>query len=347
MLSPCNLNLGQGSLTIQGDTTATLNGGQLNASGGLIISENANADISNSLNLGGGDIELSSSGIIELSGSQINVDDISVTGSSRVTFDSQINASSFTQTGSGTTTFSGTGNNYFDSVSLEGGTVIANQDGIAFHTNDLSLANVELQLGADYQIPTWASVTLEENVTLFLNGTTQAWNELTINGNSTIDFGNGNGTLSIGSLDIDPSAVLTILNWSSEDLAVFNAQVDPNAATPQIVFAGAGGGTWDPYTGNISPIGVVPEPTTYGFLLMSTIFFGWQWRARRRSPAHWSSSHVPQRRSSSFFGRYTHPPRHPRPTSVKPPLLTSLAPHWLSSVNIMLIGQLVEVARLR
>ena len=275
-----NLNLGSGSLTIQGDSTATLTGGQVNASGGLIVSDAANANISNSLNLGGADITLSSSGLIALSGSQINVGDISVAGSGSTTFASQINASSFTQTGSGTTTFSGTGNNYFGSVSLEGGTVIAEQDGIAFHTNNLTMDNVDLEFGSDNQIPTWTNVTLEDNVNLSLNGTTQVWNELNITGDSIIDFGNGNGSLSVGSLTIDPSAVLTILNWSDDNLDEFNAQVDPGSSEPNITFSG-GGGVWDPVTGDITPVGVVPEPRTYGVMFMSAALLGWYFRTHR------------------------------------------------------------------
>lgn len=277
-----NLNLGSGSLTIQGDSTANLTGGQVNASGGIAIAGNANANISNTLNLGGADLTLSSAGIIALSGSQINVGDITLSGSGSTTFATQINADSFTQTGTGTTTFDGTGNNYFGSVSLEGGTVVSNQNGVAFFTNNLSLDNVVLDFGADTQIPEWASVTLGDNVSLLLNGTTQMWDNLVITGNSVIDFGNGNANLAIGSLTINPGAALTILNWSSENLDVFNAHVDPAAAKPNIIFSGGGGATWDPVTGNITPIGVVPEPDTYGAVFMTATLLGWLGCSRRR-----------------------------------------------------------------
>lgn len=278
-----NLNLGSSSLTIQGNSNATLTGGQVNASGGLVISDNASANISNTLNLGGADITLSSAGTIALSGSQINVGNIALTGAGETTFATQINANSFTQTGSGTTTFSGTGNNYFGSVSLEGGTIISNQDGVAFHTNDLTANNVDLQFASDNQIPAWTEVTLEDNVSLYLNGTSQTWDQLTITGNSVIDFGAGNGSLTIGSLVIDSSANLTILNWQNEDgtFDVFNAQIDASGSTPNITFSGGGGGVWDPVTGDIVPVGVVPEPESYGAVFMGLSLWGWLAVSRR------------------------------------------------------------------
>ncbi len=278
-----SLNLGSGSLTIAGDSTAHLTGSQVNASGGIVISDNANASITNSLNLGGANISLSSSGVIALSGAQINVGNIAVSGTGSSTFSTQINASSFTQTGSGTTTFSGTGNNYFGSVSLQGGTVIANQSGgAAFYTNNLTVDNVELKFESSNQVPTWTSVTLEDNVTLYLNGTTQNFDQLVITGNSIIDFGNGNGSLNVGSLVIDPLAQLTILNWSAENTDVFNAHVDPAASQPNIVFGSGSSGSWDPYSGNITPGSPVPEPAAYGFLLMSASLLGLYTRRPRR-----------------------------------------------------------------
>ena len=279
-----NLNLGSGALTIQGNSNATLTGGQVNASGGLAISDNASATISNALNLGGADLTLDSTGVISLSGSQINVGDILLSGTGSTTFESQINADSFTQT-AGTTTFSGTGNNYFDSVSIEGGTVIAAQDGVAFFTDDLTIDNANIEFGADSQIPAWTTVTLEDNVTLFLNGTSQSFDELIITGNSVIDFGGGDASLLIGQLSIDSNAVLTILNWSEDNLDVFNASVDPNSSTPNIQFSGAGGGTWDPITGNIIPIADVPEPRAYGLLLMTATLTLWSTRRPRRHAA--------------------------------------------------------------
>lgn len=278
-----NLNLSNSSLTIQGDTTATLTGSQVNASGGLIIADNANADIANSLNLGGSNIQLSSAGTIALSGNQINVGNISLTGDGSTTFASQINASSFTQTGSGTTTFSGTGNNYFGSVSIEGGTVIAAQNGVAFHTNDLNVENAVLEFGADSQIPAWTEVTLD-NATVYLGGTNQTWDQLTITGNSIIDFGDS-GELYVGSLIIAEGAQLTIDNWSEENMDIFNAQIDPDGSTPNVIFTGSGGTTWDPITGDIVPGAIVPEPGTYGFWLMLASLLAWQ-GSRPRSLRH-------------------------------------------------------------
>ncbi len=286
-----NLNLGSSSLTIQGDSTATLSGGQVNAGGGIVIADHASATLASTLNLGGSDLTLSSSGDIRLTGTQINVGDILVSGAGETTFGSQINAETFTQTGSGTTIFNGTGDNYFDSVSLEGGTVIADQDGVAFYTDDLNLTDVDLQFSADSQITEWTTVTLEENVTVYLNGTSQAWDELIITGDSVIDFGGGDATLLIGSLVVDPSAVLTITNWSTENLDVFNAYVDPDTSTPQIIFTGGGGAAWDPISGDITPTTPVPETRFYGALLLGLSLLGWRLHRRRRPTA--PSPHSP------------------------------------------------------
>ena len=300
-----NLNLGNGALTIQGNSDATLTGSQVNANGGLTISDNASANISNTPNLGGGDLTLDSAGLIALSRSQLNVGNILLSGSGSTTFDTQINATSFTQT-AGTSTFSGTGNNYFASVSIEGGTVIAEQDGVAFFTNDLTIDNANIEFGADSQIPAWTTVTLQDNVTLFLNGTSQAFDELIITGNSVIDFGGGNASLLIGQLSIDSSAVLTILNWSEDNLDVFNADVDPDSSTPNMQFGGGGGGAWDPVTGNIIPVAVVPERRAYGLLLMAASLTLWTIRRPRRPTAAARQGSAPVRTTTvaSTLGTY-------------------------------------------
>ncbi|WP_221031285.1 beta strand repeat-containing protein [Actomonas aquatica] len=278
-----NLNLGNGALTIQGDSNATLTGGQVNAAGGLTIGGNATVDIANTLNLSGADITLTSTGDINLSGAQINVGDILLSGDGATTFGTQINADSFVQTGTGTTIFNGTGDNYFGSVSLEGGTVIAEQNGIAFNTTNLNLDGVDLQFGEDLQIPEWTTVTLTDDVNLLLNGSTQVWDELIITGNSVIDFGGGNANLSIGSITIDEGASLTIMNWSEENLDVFNASIDPDSATSEISFTGGGSASWDPISGNITPMTPVPEPRTYGLLFMATALLGYTLRRKYRS----------------------------------------------------------------
>ena len=122
--------------------------------------------------------------------------------------------------------------------------------------------------------------------TFALNGYDLTTNILHITGNSILDFGSGVASLlTTNSLVIDAGVTLTINNWV-DTIDYFYALANPGgtqgtAPLNQIVFNGFSNGAtkWQSYDKQISP---VPEPSTYGALLMlgaTTVFF---WRRRAR-----------------------------------------------------------------
>jgi len=119
---------------------------------------------------------------------------------------------------------------------------------------------------------------------------------LNITGNSTIDFAGAASSLSVTSLNISAGVVLTILNWQNATDYFFaqnwaGATLDTRGVLPmnQIVFDtdGAppttyvGGDTkWQGYDHQVTP---VPEPSTYGALLLGAALAGLGLRRWRRN----------------------------------------------------------------
>jgi len=124
--------------------------------------------------------------------------------------------------------------------------------------------------------------------TLALNGfdlTTQLFH---VTANSILDFGSGLASvLSTTTFVIDSGVTLTVNNWT-DTVDYFYAQTNPggvqgSAPLNQIVFAGFNGNAthWQSFDHQVTP---VPEPTTYGALLIgSTIGLAGLLRARRGS----------------------------------------------------------------
>jgi len=120
--------------------------------------------------------------------------------------------------------------------------------------------------------------------TLNLGGFTSTLGTLAVTADSILDFGTaGASVLSVlNSLTVDPGAVLTIADWTNT-VDFFYAQFgDPGAAVrSRIVFTGfAGADTkWQTFDAQITP---VPEPATYGALMVSAAGIAALWRRRRR-----------------------------------------------------------------
>ncbi|HEY0863149.1 MAG TPA: PEP-CTERM sorting domain-containing protein [Lacunisphaera sp.] len=168
-------------------------------------------------------------------------------------------------------------------------------------TNALTSSNNSLNLGSASFTGTTvfsADTTLSGTVTLgggtlSLASANYSFGTLNVTGNSTIDFA-GATTLSLTSLNISAGVTLTIQNWTKASDYFFTTNwsgvtqdiFDNAGALPvsQVVFSGFGANQtgWDSYDDQIRPN--VPEPSTYGALLLGALtgLFAWR-RLMRRS----------------------------------------------------------------
>lgn len=116
--------------------------------------------------------------------------------------------------------------------------------------------------------------------TLDLGGFTSTFNSLTVTGNSTLDF-SGASILNLNSLSVDSGATLTVTNWT-DTVDYFYSLLNPGATNlGRIVFSGftAGDTHWNSWDSEVSP---VPEPATYGAVMMALGLLFCVWVKRRR-----------------------------------------------------------------
>jgi autotransporter-associated beta strand protein len=147
-------------------------------------------------------------------------------------------------------------------------------------------AGATLTLGSDFT-NTNLKITLAGG-TLNLNGYAGTLGNLSVTGNSTIDFGaTSNSTFnSLGLSFANTSLTLNVTNWTDTQDYFFNQTNPGTQGTPplnQIVFTGYTGANtkWQDYDKQITP---VPEPSTYGAMLLAGLagLFGWRrYRAGR------------------------------------------------------------------
>lgn len=157
-----------------------------------------------------------------------------------------------------------------------------------------------LRLDNDEQIANTANVTLYGSAqggqaTLTFNGSggqgvTETFANLTIDGKSVIDFAGGN-VCDANFLYLDdllmssPDSMLYIRNWIDfTDFLLVRNTSDVASVFSQIHFEGYGPGAyWESYDENYFRVTPVPEPSTYGAILIGTgvLAFGWRrWRQR-------------------------------------------------------------------
>ncbi|MDI1251289.1 MAG: autotransporter-associated beta strand repeat-containing protein [Lacunisphaera sp.] len=184
------------------------------------------------------------------------------------------------------TTFSGdlTGTGSFTKTGT-GTLTVASDLGFA---GNLNLAAGALQFNVDQA---FTGTTTISGGTLRLTDADLSLASLNITGNSTIDFGGTASSLNVANLTIGAGVTLTILNWQNAVDYFFadnwtGAVVNTTGSAPmnQVVFSGINNGSttkWQGYDEQITP---VPEPSTYGALLMGAGLAGFglrRWRQKR------------------------------------------------------------------
>lgn len=238
------VNLGGGALTVGTSGGGTSAiGGTVNAGGGTLTFAGGTNTVTGTVNLAGGDLNF--------------------TG--------------------GTNTINGTLNGGGADLNFSGGT--NSLGGTLSGLTNLSQSGGTLTLLSNIVL----SGELEmSGGTVFLNGKNLTAGTLHVSGNSTIDFAGGNSTLNFTNLTIDANVTLTIANWANAADYFYTqgwtgATFDTSGTAPmnQVVFSGVTGNTqWVSFDKQVTP---VPEPSTYGLLMLLGAGGFVAWRRRRRT----------------------------------------------------------------
>jgi hypothetical protein len=215
-----------------------------------------------------------------------------VTGAYTVTLNSTQNVSSILVE-DGNPTISGTGTvNFMDStpdLTINSNHTLTLNTLLTSSNNSLNLmGSGTLSLGQ----ATTLTGTLDlggsglAGTTLQLNAVNLTVGTLNVTANSTIDFAGTAATLNVTNLSIATGVTLTIKNWANAVDYFYasnwsGATPDLSNAAPmnQVVFTGftAANTKWQGYDHQITP---VPEPATYGVLLLGSLTLLLAWRRR-------------------------------------------------------------------
>lgn len=213
------------------------------------------------------------------------------------------NTTSLVKSGAGTLTLSGANaNTYTGTTYVNDGTLaLAKTAGVNAVAGDIIVGDGRgtdvLRLDTSNQIADTADLTLRgssyggETVLQYNGGSnaiTETFATLTIDGHAVIDFAGSNVTspnfLYLDDLLMTAGSDLLIRNWTdfTDFLLVRNTSTNVPGLLGQIQFEGyADGAAWMEYDATYSRITPVPEPSTYGAILMASglAFFGWRrWR---------------------------------------------------------------------
>ncbi|MCW5548952.1 MAG: autotransporter-associated beta strand repeat-containing protein, partial [Opitutaceae bacterium] len=222
------------------------------------------------------------------------------------------NPVTFTKSGDGVLTFSGTtANTYTGTTYVNDGTlVLAKSDGVNAIAGNLIVGDGRgtdiLRLDANEQIANSANLTLRGSehgtgeTILQFNGTsgvglTETLGVLTIDGHAVIDFAGGD-VCNPNFLFLDDLLMATadsrlfIRNWVDfTDFLLVRNTANLTTVLSQITFEGYGDmAYWQDYDTQYSRITPVPEPSTYGAMLMAAglAAFGYRrWKLRKAVPA--------------------------------------------------------------
>jgi fibronectin-binding autotransporter adhesin len=216
------------------------------------------------------------------------------TGAFTVTVSGTQNAASITvdegspTLATGAVNFTGAAPNIF----VASGSTLTFGTALSSATNNLSLGSGTYTGATVFSANTSLSGTVNlGGGTLSLAGTSYTFGTLNITGNSIIDFA-GATTLNVTTLTVSAGVTLTIQNWTQASDFFYAANwtgatqnVMGSAPMNQISFNGftASQSGWDSYDNQIRPN--VPEPRTYGALLLGALMGMFAWRRLVRRPA--------------------------------------------------------------
>ena len=251
---------GTGGLTKNGGGNLTLSNGTNSFSGASVINAGAIVAANNNVINNGGLLTINNGAALSLQTFAQTVGNIS--GAGLVDF----GTSGKLTLASGSTTFSGT-------FAGTGELIIGAGATLTLGTN-FSATNLKITLAGG---------------TLNLNGTTDSFGTLNVTANSILDFASSaNSNLTISGISFGTTSnILTVNNWT-DGADFFTTPTSPGVqgAAPlnQIVFAGFTGNDtrFVSYDHQLAP---VPEPSTYGAILLSSglLFFGVRRLRRRRA----------------------------------------------------------------
>ena len=307
------INVGSNTLTVAGPGNTTLSGditntGTLTKTGtGTLTLAGANANsFGGALNLNDGTVALAkTAGTNAVAGSAVNVGDGTGAASSAVL---RLDASNQIADYAGLVTINADGvlqvNNFTESINTLAGTGLVDLATSGYLTVGINSGSSTfggaiagtgtLEKAGSGTLTFISDITYDGTLrlsggTLALNNVNLTLGTLLITGDSTIDFGGTASLLSLENFTISAGVTLTIQNWANATDYFFTqnwtgASFDTTGSSPmnQVHFTGfaAGDTKWQGYDRQITP---VPEPSTYGALLLGalTAFFAW----RRKSAA--------------------------------------------------------------
>ena len=251
-----------GTLNANSSTALGATAGGVTLSGGTLGSTNSST-ISNAVALTGsaGLSGITTSGALTQTGGSYTLNMTNATQSGAVNLSNTPTAQTLTvNTASGTSTISGKiangGGSTGDNLTKTGnGTLVLSNgtgalNGGNSYTGATTLSGGTLSLGTSNTLAQSSTLTMAAGTTLALNNNSQAIGNLTINGNSTLDFGaGGTNAFVFGGLTDAGGNVLTINNYTgitvgpnTQALATTTAALGA-ALLNDIYFSGSGSGT--------------------------------------------------------------------------------------------------------